>query len=134
MTISIKEHTPTIEEIQELRESVGWNPRTKEQWTQIISKSIFFSAYDDNKLVGIGRILHDGTTCLLADHCIRKEYQRKGIGTKIILARVDKAKELGCTYIQGFPSDQSTELFSKLGFELVTGTQLIVNSKKNNLK
>lgn len=116
-----EEKTPTIKEIQKLRESIGWHPRSKKAWEKIIKKSIFFSIYDKKILVGVGRMVEEGTMCTLFDHCIRKEYQRKGLGTKIILARVAKAKELGCTYIQGFASEQSFPLFEKLGFSSANG-------------
>ena len=78
--------TKNIEEFNFLYDSVGWG-----HYEDIISKVALdntlysVSLYDEDKIIGYGRIIGD-LACLLyiQDIMVRKEYQGKNVGSKIM--------------------------------------------------
>ena len=79
--------------LNSLFESIGWKPRTAKKWREVLSKSYFMcTAWDRKRLVGMGRIMEDGVMCMFYDICIHPDYQRKGIGTKVIQKMIGKVK------------------------------------------
>lgn len=89
MEIAYKLDTiPDTDLIIEIYNSSGINRPTtdKERITKMYSNSnLIVTAWDKNKLVGISRSLTDFCyCCYLSDLAVRKEYQKYGIGKKLI--------------------------------------------------
>lgn len=79
------ENSLTYQEYISLRNSVGWNNFAEEQVINSISNSIYdVKVIDDNKTIAMGRLIGDGLYYLVVDVVVKPEYQRKGIGSKII--------------------------------------------------
>lgn len=119
------------EQINILRSSVGWcNKRSEEKWREILSKSSFvYSVYDEDKLIGMGRIVEDGIMCMFYDIVVHKDYQGKGIGKMIVKNLIAQTKDKGYSSVSLFTSpdikDFLVPFYSKLGFELIdTGMRL----------
>lgn len=76
------------QEILDLYKSVEWDAYTSEPEKLrrgFENSLLIFGAYDEERLVGIIRAVGDGqTVVLIQDILIHPEYQRKGIGTKLI--------------------------------------------------
>ncbi len=77
-------------EIIDLYTDVGWTAYTDNP--QALKKGfenslLILAAYENEKLMGIIRVVGDGyTTILIQDILVFPNYQRKGIGTKLIQA------------------------------------------------
>ena len=86
------------EELLQLSASAGWKEhRTTERNQIAVEKSLYIAAaYEENKLVGIIRLVGDGAYILhIADMIVRKDYQSRGIGTQLLKMAFDFAKEIG---------------------------------------
>ena len=79
--INIKENIKNVEEFNLLYDDVGWG------------------AYDDNKIVGYGRIIGD-TICFLyiQDIMVKPEYQGNKIETMIMNKLLEKINEMSRIY------------------------------------
>lgn len=79
---------PSTEQIIDVYNSSGINRPTfdKERIKKMYSNSnLVLTAWDNDKLIGISRSLTDFCyCCYLSDLAIRKEYQKCGIGKKLI--------------------------------------------------
>ena len=106
-----------------LFESTGWfreRKPTKEELILTLRRSYFFVvAYDDDKAVGSGRVVSDGILhAMIYDMIIDPDYQRKGIGTKILNMIIDKCLEDNIGDIQLFCAKGKKEFYLKNGFEI----------------
>lgn len=93
--IEIIEKTPTVEEYNELNNSVGWGERNPEIIEEALKNSIYcICAYEKNKLIGFARMIGDKTIFLyIQDVMVNPEYQKRGIGTKIIENILNKVED-----------------------------------------
>ena len=87
----------------------------------------------DDKVVGIGRVVGDfSIVCCLSDICVRPEYQKQGIGLKIVnkLKNMieEDIKEGEKMQIELTPTAGNEEFYKKAGFkykpEVITGVYL----------
>ena len=94
--INIKENIKNVEEFNLLYDDVGWGAYD-DNITQKALDNTFYSvsAYDDNKIVGYGRIIGD-TICFLyiQDIMVKPEYQGNKIGTMIMNKLLEKIAEI----------------------------------------
>lgn len=94
--INIKENIKNVEEFNLLYNDVGWGAYD-DNITQKALDNTFYSvsAYDDNKIVGYGRIIGD-TICFLyiQDIMVKPEYQGNKIGTMIMNKLLEKINEI----------------------------------------
>ena len=94
--INIKENIKNVEEFNLLYDDVGWGAYD-DNITQKALDNTFYSvsAYDDNKIVGYGRIIGD-TICFLyiQDIMVKPEYQGNKIGTMITNKLLEKINEI----------------------------------------
>lgn len=83
-----------LEEIINLYQSVGWTnylERTDILEEAFANSLCVLGAYDDDNLVGIIRVVGDGKTIVFVqDIIVLPEYQRKGIGTKLLNTIAEK--------------------------------------------
>ena len=97
--IEIIEKTPLVEEYNDLMNAVHWGKRDEKIVEEALKNSIYcICAYEDDKLVGFGRIIGDRTIFLyLQDVMVNPSYQGQGIGAKIIkklLEEIEKLKKV----------------------------------------
>lgn len=80
------EKTPTSDEFNYLTNSVGWGIRENLIVETALKNTLYsLCVYDDNKIIGYGRIIGDKTIFLyLQDIMVMPEYQHKHIGTQIM--------------------------------------------------
>ena len=94
--INIKENIKNVEEFNLLYDDVGWGAYD-DNITQKALDNTFYSvsAYDDNKIVGYGRIIGD-TICFLyiQDIMVKPEYQGNKIETMIMNKLLEKINEI----------------------------------------
>ena len=91
----IVEYTKAIhpDEIQALRESVGWEPDIASTWQETLDVSRAVSSIrDDGQLVGIGFLIGTPRHGIIADVCVAPEAQHDGRGHKLVEALVKAAQ------------------------------------------
>lgn len=95
MKIIYKEHTPTPEEFNNLTEAVDWGTRENKIIEEALKHTLYsLCVYDENKLIGYGRIIGDKTIFLyIQDIMVIPEYQGKKIGTGIMNKLIEKINE-----------------------------------------
>ena len=114
----------SVKEYCELRVAVAWQPIIKEQAQSGLNGSDFIIACRDNdNIVGCARILWDkGYIAYLADVMVKPEYQKQGIGKKLVsecIAYIDNQLKDGWRIKIVIVSAKGKEQFyEKFGFEL----------------
>jgi ribosomal protein S18 acetylase RimI-like enzyme len=116
--------TITVDEFNFLRKSVGWNEIEKNLALKTINNALFIiTAIIDNKIIGLTRVSGDGGyTIFITDVIVLPEYQRKGIGKKLMDKAMNYIKEKflqnGQSVFVNLMSAKGKETFYKrFGFE-----------------
>ena len=122
MKIIFSTKLPKQEVYFQLFEATGWNKDyklTSEELYQSIQKSSYcISAYNNEKLVGFGRMLSDGIAhAVIFDVIILPEFQRSGIGSKIMEKLLEECRGNKIRDIQLFCADGNIEFYKKFGFK-----------------
>ncbi len=86
MEIEIMEKLPSSEEYNQLRNVVGWGVYDPEVVEMSLPKSLYcLCAVVENKIIGMARVVgDDGLVYYIQDVIVRPEYQKQGVGTKIM--------------------------------------------------
>lgn len=97
MNIKFLERTLTVDEYNNLTEAVGWGKRENFIVEEALNNTLFsICVYDDEKLIGYGRIIGDKTIFLyIHDIMVIPEYQGRNIGRGImqeLLKQIDRYK------------------------------------------
>lgn len=115
-------HTPSAEEFNYLTNSVGCGIRENSVVETALKNTLYsLCVYDDNKLIGYGRIIGDKTIFLyIQDIMVIPEYQNKHIGTGImenLLTQINEYKKINPnirTYLGASKGKES--FYEKFGF------------------
>lgn len=118
------ENRLSYEEYCELRTNVGWNNWFEGQTRRSIENSLYIiTIREDDRLLGMGRLIGDGMYFLLCDVIVRKEYQGKGLGSQIVdylVAYVEaQTPEGGRSSIQLIAEPGKEDFYIKKGFKLI---------------
>ena len=105
-----------------LRKSVGWDNFSEEQVAKSLDNSIYtVTVIENNAPIAMGRLLGDGIYFLIVDVIVKPEFQRRGIGSKIIdllLAYVDQTTPVGGrSSIQLIAEKGMEDFYLKKGFK-----------------
>lgn len=94
--ITIKTNEITVEQYLDIRSSVHWRELTGKQAEQALEHSwIVVGAYEEDHLVGMGRIVGDGAViCYVQDLIVRPEYQRRNVGSKVLRTLITYVESL----------------------------------------
>lgn len=121
--IKIIEKKPTLEEFKKLRDCVEWNLSEKgisdNRAQQSLDDSPYcICAYDDDKIVGMVRLTGDKSMYgYVQDTIVMPNYQGQGLGRKMMVALLNKVKNMKGYLIGTCPSKISVEFYKKLGFK-----------------
>ena len=116
------EQTPSAEDFNYLTNSVGWGTRKNSIVEEALKNTLYsLCVYNDNKLIGYGRIIGDKTIFLyIQDVMVIPEYQNKHIGTGImenLLSQINEYKKINPdirTYLGA--SKGKEPFYEKFGF------------------
>lgn len=116
------EQTPSADEFNYLTNSVGWGIREKNIIEEALKNTLYsLCIYDNDKLIGYGRIIGDKTIFLyIQDIMVIPEYQSKHIGTGImnnLLNQINQYKKINPdirTYLGASKGKES--FYEKFGF------------------
>ncbi len=109
------------DEIIELYENCGLPRPTddKERIAEMFANSnLVISAWSDGKIIGVSRALTDFVwSCYLADLAVRKEFQKAGIGRKLVELTREQVGEKSMILLLSVPD--ALEYYPKIGMEKV---------------
>jgi ribosomal protein S18 acetylase RimI-like enzyme len=134
MLIEYREGTDIeTQQLDNLWKAIGWKPRGEQKWKKVLSKSNFmYTAWDRNKLVGTGRIMEDGVMCMFYDMGVHPDYQRQGIGSRILEELIIRVKDKGYVSIGLFSWKENPVnilFYKKFGFVKTSGMELTKHMK-----
>ena len=94
--IDIKENINNAEEFNYLYDEVQWGAYDIETTKKLLKYTLYsISVYDDNKIIGYGRLIGDGIVFIfIRDVMVVPEYQSKKIGTNIMNKLLEKINEV----------------------------------------
>ena len=94
--ISIKENVNSIEEFNYLYDVVGWGSYDEKVSEKALANTMYsVSVYDDDKIIGYGRIIGDGISFLyIHDVMVIPKYQNKKIGSQIMNKLLEKVNQI----------------------------------------
>ena len=94
--ISIKENINSIEEFNYLYDAVGWGSYDEKISEKALANTMYsVSLYDDDKIIGYGRIIGDGICFLyIHDVMVIPKYQNKKVGSQIMNKLLEKVNQI----------------------------------------
>lgn len=108
-----------------LYSETGWliAPCTPELIEKLVVNSFYFlSAWDGERLVGMGRVISDGQSDgYLQEIYVHIDYRKQGIARNIIRQLIDNCLERGVKWLALIAAPGATEVYKKLGFEVMDG-------------
>ena len=112
-------HIP-VKQLIDLYASVGWSNYTNrpQQLEQAFHQSLFvMAAYDEDKLVGLIRVVGDGLTIVfIQDLLVYPQYQRQGIGRGLLQQMLERFKDVYQIQLATEQSDKNLTFYQELGF------------------
>lgn len=123
--IIIKEQViPDIDSIMNLYGDVSWTAYTSNpsKLEQAISNSLkFWTAWDDDLLVGLARVVGDSSTIIyIQDILVLQAYQKKGIGSQLLKIILDEYKDIRQIILLTDDTDKTIKFYEKNGFTKVS--------------
>ena len=106
-----------------IRKSLGWNDIPYDLVSKAIAGSMInVSVFDEDKCIGIGRIVGDNALKgMLTDIMVLEEYQGKGVGklivTTLIARLTDSVLEGNCLQLEASPTANNREFYIKCGLK-----------------
>lgn len=121
------------QEILPLYESVGWVSYTKRpqmlQEAYLHSLKIY-AAYVGNKLVGIIRVVGDGSSVVFVqDLLVYPAYQRQGIGTALLKMIMEEYRDVYQLHLLTDNTEKTIAFYKSLGFVMDTDIECRAFSK-----
>lgn len=125
MRFSIREYTEYKEqEILNLYQSVGWSNYTQnpEMLKNAYEHSLkIIGAYDEDKLVGIIRVVGDGYSIIyIQDILVLPEYQHQGIGTLLMKKVLDDYAQVYQKVLFTDDTEKTKQFYQSVGFVMDT--------------
>ncbi|WP_078553112.1 GNAT family N-acetyltransferase [Bacillus alkalicellulosilyticus] len=119
--MKISTHVPTKDEFYQLYQTTGWNKDgelSEKQLHQAIKHCWYsVSAYENEQLIGYGRIISDGVyQALLCDLIVHPSYQGRGIGKMLLNTLIEYCRQQNIRKIQLFCATGKKPFYDKIGF------------------
>lgn len=122
IAMNIKEYKKyKNQEIEHLYTSVGWTAYTEDLTALkegFANSLCVFGAYENEKLVGIIRVVGDGATIVLVqDILVLPEYQRKGVGSALLRTIMERYKNVRQLQLVTDDTEKTIAFYQSMGFE-----------------
>lgn len=120
--MEFKENSLTYDIYFRLRESVGWKNFSPAQAKRALDNSAYnIVAKQDGRVIAMARLIGDGLYYLIADVIVVPEWQRRGIGTKMIQMLIkhieEEMAEGSRVSVQLIAEKGKEEFYRNLGFK-----------------
>ncbi len=121
MDVKLKDEIPSIQKFWPLFLSTGWNDEydlSPQELASALGQSWHVvSAYEDERLVGLGRVVSDGTLhAMIYDLIVDPDFQGRGIGSRVLERLVQGCLEANIRDIQLFSARGKEKFYRKRGF------------------
>ena len=120
MTEIIYHLNPTISNLDMNRLfAAAWNNHQETDFTPVLSRSLaYICAYDADALVGFVNVAWDGGVhAFLLDTTVHPDYQRQGIGVRLVLEAVAAAQEHGIHWLHVDYEPHLDTFYKQCGFQ-----------------
>ena len=117
-----KENLPDSTAYFQLFETTGWNEsygaEREELYAALTASWYTLAAYNErSELIGFGRIVSDGVLyAFFCDMIILPEYQRKGIGSRLLKKLIQRCEQAHIRVLWLFSASGKTGFYQKHGF------------------
>ena len=92
--IVYRENTLSAEAVNQIRTAVGWSEFSATQLEQALRAAAYnVAAFEDDKPVGMARLVGDGIYYLLCDVAVVPDWQGKGIGGELVRRTIAHARQ-----------------------------------------
>lgn len=117
------EYNIDVDEFLEMVNSVGWKSYTHLQIEKALQNTMYMvKIIVDDEIAGIGRVVGDySIVCILTDICVKPKFQKRGIGTKIVMElkrmieeNVSKGEKI---QIELTPTSGKEKFYERSGFK-----------------
>ena len=125
MQIQLVDNVLKAEDFVRLRRETGFADIPVEHAKKALANGLInVSAYCGDKLIGMGRLVGDGTMYwYLQEIIVLPEYQKKGVGTRIVNHLInytrENSKTCPFTTIGGVSAKGKEGFYQKLGFDVI---------------
>jgi GNAT superfamily N-acetyltransferase len=120
MVLRVKKGVISTQDYQKLRATTGWDMFHDKVVERSLSADLFsVSIYDGEDIIGCGRVIGDGLMYFyIQDIIVSPEYQKKGIGTKIMLEieKFLKKRTVNNSFIGLMAARGVREFYRKFGY------------------
>ena len=124
-----------VAQLDALFQEIGWKTRGAEKWREVLSKSsCAISMWENDRLIGFGRILEDGVMCMLYDIAIAPSHQKRGLGTRLMNTLIDQVKgkqyaSIGLFAWEG--NSMNISFYERFGFKVMpTGMECLEHMRR----
>lgn len=105
----------------ELFTSTGWNDvygvDENEYFDAVRASWYLVGAYEEDRLVGLGRVISDGALyALIVDVVVLPPYQRRGIGSAIMEQLLDRCRSSRVRDVKLFAAKGMSHFYQQFGF------------------
>lgn len=123
LCIEYKTNPPTWQEYFRLFSSTGWMPVlgiSEGDLKRVFDNTWYWiTAYQNESIVGCGRLLSDGVLyALICDIIVMPDHQNKGIGSTILENLVKKCNEADIKRVWLFAAPDKARFYEKYGFSI----------------
>lgn len=122
-------------QLEQLYTDAEWYAYTNdlELLQQAINKSLYvLTAWEDNKLVGLIRVVGDGLTIIyIQDILVLKDYQNQGIATEMLQQVLNKYDNVRQKVLLTEEAPDVRHFYEKNGFESCDKGELVAFAKLN---
>lgn len=107
-----------VEQLCELRRSVGWNRMETSLSDPELQRFLTVSAYEDDRLIGHVEVVSNGVTdAYIQDLMVHPDMQHRGIGTRLMNMAIIEIRKRNIYMISVIYGDKELqEYYEKFGF------------------
>ncbi len=133
----VKEMSPSVDDYNRLRESVGWHTVSEQRAGLALGNSLYcVCAVDDDHVLGMGRVVGDGGIYFyLQDVLVAPEFQRRGLGRSImnrLMAFIDaQAPMRSGALVALMTAPGIGDFYRQYGFKIVPSVSPFMYSWRN---
>ncbi len=98
--------------------AASWEGAQPRDWTPVLERSLgWVCATDSDRLVGFVRVLWDGGAhTFLLDTTVHGDYQRRGIGTSLVMEAISLARTSGAEWLHVDYAEELEAFYGGCGF------------------
>ena len=115
--IYICNETVSVNDLADLRESVGWNRMENEYKNPLLTSCYHIAVYEKEVLIGYIDCVSNGVTDeYIQDLMVHPDYQRRGVGTELMTIMINYLKQKQIYMISVVFEETLKPFYEKFGF------------------